>query len=234
MSNVCTESGEMESYDYLRECISNLENKNSDVGLAANLTSAADISLQGDDLDDVNLSNIDFNFMKIESLLLQSTEEFTNCTKSKEEKTKQDRSTDIGISHSIRHFNTMSLNFPNFSNSSNKESDDVTITVHNNESYIFDKDQYLERKKIGNYNSVKSYTENNTNTDSNINKDNSCTNQSVTSELKHEIKINNLELLDGDEQIQKCEQCDIWIVTWRVIRKITVLTVMKNLLDENI
>jgi len=214
MSNVCTESGEMESYDYLRECISNLENKNSEVGLAANLTAAADVGLQGDGLDDVNLSSIDFNFMKIESLLLQSTEEFTNCTKSKEEKTKQDRSTDVDVSQSIRHFDTMSLNFPNLSSSSNKESDNVTITVHNNES--FDKNQYLERKKIGSYNcSVKSCTENNTDTDSNINKDSSCTNRSVTSELKCEMKIDNLELSDGDEQIQKCEQC---LMTFRYKR----------------
>ncbi|KAG5334746.1 ZN676 protein, partial [Acromyrmex charruanus] len=201
--NVCMENGEMESYDYLRECISNLENKNSEVGLAANSTGVADISLQGDGLDDVNLNSIDFNFMKIESLFLQNTLDSTNCIKNEEEKTKQDRSIDVDISHSIQHFNTMSLNFSNFSNS--KDSDSIT-TVHNNDSYTFDKDHCLESKNIENYNcSVKLYTEN-IDTDSNVTKDVSNINQSI-SELKREIKVNNLELSDGDEQFQKCEQC---------------------------
>lgn len=203
---MCTENEEMESYDYLKECISNLENKISGVNLAATPTSATDIGLQGDGLDDVNLNSIDFNFMKNESLLLQpNTEESANCTKSKEDKTERDRSTNVSMSHSIRHFNIMNLSFPNFSNGSSKESDNIT-TVHNNESYTFDKNQCLEKKKIENYNcSVKSYIENNT--DFNISKSNGCINQKITSELKGKRKIDNLDLSDADEQVQKCEQC---------------------------
>ncbi|KYM79161.1 hypothetical protein ALC53_10325 [Atta colombica] len=202
------ENGEMESYDYLRECISNLENKNSEVGLAANSTGVTDISLQGDGLDDVNLNSIDFNFMKIESLFLQNTLDSTNCIKNEEEKTKQNSSIDVDISHSIQHFNTMSLNFSNFSNS--KDSDNITI-VHNNDSYTFNKDQCLENKNTENYNcSVKLYTEN-IDTDSNVTN----INQSIISELKREVKVNNLELLDGDEQFQKCEQC---LMTFRYKR----------------
>lgn len=208
MPNMCTENGtenELESYDYLRECMDNLESKNS--GLAAAPIHATDIGLQGDDLDDVNLNSIDF--MKIESLLLQNAEE---SAMSKEEKTK-DRSTDV--SHSIRHFNTMSLSFSSFSNCSSKESSDVTATV-NNESYTFGKDDCLERKKIENYDcSVKPYTGNNMDTNSNIDKGDDCINESVTSELKREIKIDNLELPNGNEQIQKCEQC---LMTFRYKR----------------
>ncbi|XP_071555513.1 uncharacterized protein [Temnothorax nylanderi] len=209
--NVGTENGEMDSYDYLRECIGSLESKNSEVGLVVAPTSATDIGLQGDDgLDDVNLNSIDF--MKIESLLLQNAEE---SAKSKEEKTK-DRSTDVSISHSSQHFNTMSLNFSNFSNCSSKESDDVTITVNSNEFCTSDKDQCLEGKKIGNYNcSVEPYAGNNMDSNSNIHKDDSCINQSVTSKLKREIKIGNLELSDGNEQMQKCEQC---LMTFRYKR----------------
>lgn len=204
MSNMCTENGEMESYDYLRECISNLENKNSGINLATTPMNATDIGLQGDGLDDINLNSIDFNFMKIESLLLQNIEESINCTKSKEDKTEQDKSTNISISHSIRHFNTMNLSFSNFSNGSSKESDNIT-TVNDNESYTFDKNQCLEKKKMDYNCSVKSYIENNT--DLNINKNNGYINQIITSELKGKTKIDNLELSDGDEQIQKCEQC---------------------------
>lgn len=213
MPSVCTENDEMESYDYLRECIGNLESKSSGIDLPANPTSAADISLQGDDgLDDVNLNSIDFNFMKIESLLLQGTEEPSNCTKSEEEEeAKQNVSGDVDIPHSP-HFNTMNLSFSNFSDSSGKESDNVATTIRNNESYTFDKDQSLEGKKATeNYNcSVKPYIESNTDTDSNINRGNSYdVIQSVTSELRREMKINNLELSDRDEQIQRCEQCQM-------------------------
>lgn len=207
MPNMCTETGNMESYDYLRECISSLESKSSGIGLAA--TSARDIDLQRDGLDDVNSSSIDF--MKIESLLRNAEE----SARSKDEKTERDKSTNINISHSIRHFDTIGLNCPNFSNCMDKESNDPATSVNNNESYTFDKDQHLERKKIGNYNcSVKSYTGNNIDTDSSINKD-SYINQNITSELKCEIKIDNLELSDSDEQIQRCKQC---LMTFRYKR----------------
>lgn len=192
---VCTETGDMESYDYLEDCIGKLSKNSS---LTAVSSCATDIGLQKDGLDDVNFNSIDF--MKIESLL-QNAEE---SAKSKEEKTKQDKSTDIRISHSIRHFSTMDC--PNFSNCSSKESDDVT--ANNNESYTFD--QCLGRKKTGSYNcSDKFYMENNIDTDSDINKDDSCIN--ITSELKHEAKIDNLELSDE----QKCEQC---LMTFRYKR----------------
>lgn len=201
MPNMCTETGDMESYDYLRECISNLESKNPGIGLTAVTTSARDIDLQRDGLDDVNSNSIDF--MKIESLL-QDAEE---STRSKDENTVQDRS-DINISHSVRHFDTMSLNSSNFSNCLSKELNDAATSINNNESYTFDKDQHLERKKIGNNNCcVESYTGNNIDTDSNINKYDSCINQNIKSKLKCETKSDNLDLLDGDEQIQRCEQC---------------------------
>ncbi|XP_036139106.1 zinc finger protein 431-like [Monomorium pharaonis] len=211
MSNVCTENNEIESYDYLRDCIGTLENKNSEVTLATT-PNTQDIGLQGDGLDDINLNNIDFNFMKIDSLLLHN-EESTNCTKSNEEKTKEDRSMDVSVSHSIRYFNTMS--FPNFVNDSSKESDSVT-SINNNEFYAFDKDQCLEKHKIESYNCpVKLNTENNTDTTFHINQSNNCINQNVTSELKYEIKIDNLELSNGNEQIQRCGQC---LMTFRYKR----------------
>ncbi|XP_011870272.1 PREDICTED: zinc finger protein 93-like isoform X2 [Vollenhovia emeryi] len=209
--NVCAANGEMESYDYLRDCISSLESKNpAGVGLTvAAPTNATDIVLRGDDLDDVNLSGIDF--MKIESLLLQSTEE-----PAKEERAK-DGSTDAGVPPSIRHFNTASLDFPNFPNCSSKESDNAATTVNTNESYTFGKDiQCLERKKMENYNcSAETYAENCTDTNSNINRDDSCLSQSITSDSGREVRIDNLQLADGEEPIQKCEQC---LMTFRYKR----------------
>ncbi|KAL6261496.1 hypothetical protein P5V15_006585 [Pogonomyrmex californicus] len=208
--NVCVENIEMENCDYLRECIDNLEIKNSDVNLVT--TNVAEIGLQTGCLDDVNLNSIDFNFMKIESLFLKNTEEPMNGIKSKKEKIKQDGLINDNILHSIQHFDTMNLNFSNFSNGSSKESDDTVTTVNNNESYIVDKDQ--ESKQTENYNcNIKLYTENNI--DSNISKDNNYINLNIISKLKDEIKINNLMLSNRDEQIQKCEQC---LMTFRYKR----------------
>ncbi|XP_070153379.1 zinc finger protein 737 isoform X2 [Polyergus mexicanus] len=212
--NICMENCEIRNYDYLEKCISNLENKDS--GVLQNTMNTTDIGLQ-DNLDDVNLNNIDFHFMKIENL--QNAEESKTCTKSKE--IRQKKSSDVNISYPIQNFNTVNLECNTFSCNLNKESNDI-ITVNKNESYTFNKNlttQCLEKKPIiENYNySTKLYIENNNgNIHPNINEDNNCINQNVTSR-KHGIKIDNppLELSDGNEQVQKCEQC---LMTFRYKR----------------
>ncbi|XP_072742803.1 uncharacterized protein [Anoplolepis gracilipes] len=217
--NICTENCEIGNYDYLEKCISNLENKDSGVSLPAIPTNTTDIGLQ-DNLDDVNLNNIDFHFMKIENLLLQNAEESKNCTKSKE--IKQEKSSDVNIAYSIQNFDTVNLDCNNFSCNLSKESDDI-ITINKNESYTFNKDpitQCLEKKPIiENYNySTKLYIENNNgNVNLNSSRDNNCISQNITSKLKHEIKTDNLSLESSDrnEQVQKCEQC---LMTFRYKR----------------
>lgn len=213
------ENCEIGNYDYLEKCISNLENKESEVSLPATPTSTTDIGLQ-DNLDDVNLNNIDFHFMKYENLLLQNVEESKNCIKSKE--IKQEKSSDVNISYSIQNFDTVNLDCNTFSFNSKKESDNIT-TINKDESYTFNEDlttQCLGRKPIiGNYNySTKLYVKNNNgNVHLNVNEDSSCINQNVTSKLKHGIRIDNLPLepSDGNEQLQKCEQC---LMTFRYKR----------------
>jgi len=204
---VCTDNSDIENYDYLRECITNFENKDSGVSLSAS-TNTTDIGLQGDSLDDVNLNSNDFNFMKIENLL-QNTQESENCMKSEE--TKQKKSIDVNVS--IENFDTVNLSynaFSNFSNNLSKQSDDVT-TINNSESYTFNKNvtiQYVEKNptRIEKYNCfIKLH---NNNKDFIVKKDNSIS-QNVRSELISEIKKDTLELVDGNEQIQKCEQCQM-------------------------
>ncbi|KAL0100840.1 hypothetical protein PUN28_019313 [Cardiocondyla obscurior] len=198
--NVCNEN-EIESYNYLKEYISNLESKNSGNSLTVTSTSATDIGLQTDSLDDVNLNSIDF--MKIESLLLQNNEE---SIKNEEDKIKQNKLINVITLPSDQHFNTMSLNF---SNCLNKESDDITTTINTNESYTFGKTQCLEKKEIENHDSsAKSCKENGAEMNSSIRKDDS-TRYNITSDLKHKINVDNLELSDGQDQIQKCEQCSM-------------------------
>ncbi|KAM0725991.1 Zinc finger protein 676 [Formica fusca] len=214
--NICMENCEIRNYDYLEKCISNLENKDS--GVLQNTMNTTDIGLQ-DNLDDVNLNNIDFHFMKIENLLLQNAEESKNCTKSKE--IRQEKSSDVNISYSIQNFNTVNLECNTFSCNLNKESNDI-ITINKNESYTLNKNlttQCLEKKPIiENYNySTKLHIENNNgNVHPNTNEDNSCINQNVISK-KHGIRIDNppLEPSDGNEQVQKCEQC---LMTFRYKR----------------
>ncbi|XP_029669155.1 zinc finger protein 724-like isoform X2 [Formica exsecta] len=214
--NICMENCEIRNYDYLEKCISNLENKDS--GVLQNTMNTTDVGLQ-DNLDDVNLNNIDFHFMKIENLLLQNAEESKNCIKSKE--IRQEKSSDVNISYSIQNFNTMNLECNTFSCNLNKESNDI-ITINKNESYTLNKNlttQCLEKKPIiENYNySTKLHIENNNgNVHPNTNEDNSCINQNVISK-KHGIRIDNplLEPSDGNEQVQKCEQC---LMTFRYKR----------------
>ncbi|XP_029172558.1 zinc finger protein 724-like [Nylanderia fulva] len=212
--NICMENCEIGSYDYLEKCISNFENKESGINLSINTTTNTDIGLQ-DNLDDVNLNNIDFHFMKIENLLLQNAEESESCLKNK--KIKQEKSSDV---ISIPNFDTVNLDCNTFSCNSNKESDEI-ITTNKDESYTFNKDlttQCLERKPIiGNYNySIKLCIENNQNVQLNVNEDSSCTSQNVTSKLKQEIKIDNLSLEPSNgNEVQKCEQC---LMTFRYKR----------------
>lgn len=221
--NMYTESSEIENYDYLRECIGNLESKESGVNLSATSTSISDIGLQGNSLDDVNLSNIDFNFIKIENLLLQNIEESDNCTKNKE--VKQEKPVDIDIPDSVENFDTVSLDYNTFSNFPNNtiklKSGDASTVIDNNDSHTFDKDltaQYPETKQSAEfYNcSIKpSTTDNNGDINSNTDKDSNCTKQTILSELKHGIKIDNLEQSDVDGQVQTCEQC---LMTFRYKR----------------
>lgn len=220
-----TENGEIENYDYIRECISNLESKDSGVNLSSTSTGASDISLQGNSLDDVNLGNIDFNFIKIENLLLQNVEESENCAKSKE--VKQEKSAGIDIPDSIEDFDTVSLGYNTFSNFSDsnsvKQSDDVSTVTSNNESHAFDKDltsQCLETEQHpeGQFHDcpVKPVAEdNNGDVSSNAGKDSDCAKRTVSSEAKHGIKVDNVEQSDGDGQVQTCEQC---LMTFRYKR----------------
>ncbi|XP_014470015.1 PREDICTED: zinc finger protein 595-like [Dinoponera quadriceps] len=223
--NMYTENGEMENYDYLRECINNLESKDSGVNVSATSTSTLDIGLQGNSLDDVNLSNIDFNFIKIENLLLQNVEESEICAKNKE--VKQEKSADIDIPDSIGNFDTVSLGYNTFSNFSNsnsiKPSNDVSTAINNDESHTFDKDLTAQfngsetKQTVEFYNcSVKPFTkkDNNDNINSSTDKDSNCT-KPVSSELKHGVKVDNLEQSDVDGQVQKCEQC---LMTFRYKR----------------
>lgn len=210
ISNVCTESNEIESYDYLRECIDNLENKDSGISLS-NSTGTPDIDLPGNSLDDVNLNNIDFNFIKIENLLLQNAEESENYTKSKEVK-QEKLLTAVNISDSIESFDAVSLSyntFSNFSSNSSRESDDISMAINNDEPHTFDIDETIqcqETKTVESYNySTKFVTENsNGDINSNVDKDSNYAKQSILLESKHEIKIDDLEPSDG---VQKCEQC---------------------------
>lgn len=215
---MCTETSEIESYDYLRECIGNLENKDSGVGLSA-ATVTTDIGLQGNSLDDVTLNNLDFNFMKIENLFLHNAEESENyITKSKE--IKLEKLTAVSISDSIESFDTASLGytFSNFSSNSSRESDDISMAINNNEPHMFNIDERIQcqETKTEDYNYTTEFlTENiNNNGDinSNIDKDSSCIKQNISSELKHEIKTDNLEL---SNEVQKCEQC---LMTFRYKR----------------
>lgn len=206
------ENCETGNYDYLEKCISNLENKDS--GIRSSAIPTNDIDLQ-DNLDDVNLNNIDFHFMKIENLLLQNAEESKHCTKSKE--IKQKKSSDINISYSIQNFDTVNLDCNTFSYNLNK--DDITTISKNESDTLKLTTQCLEKKPIlENYNySTKLHIENNKSIYPDINKDNNCINQNVISKLKHEIRINNLSLKPSDrnEQVQKCQQC---LMTFRYKR----------------
>lgn len=220
-----TENGEIENYDYLRECINNLESKDSGVNLSATSTGTLDIGLQGNSLDDVNLSNIDFNFIKIENLLLQNVEESENCTKNK--KVKQEKPVDINIPDSVENFDTVSRGYNTFSNLSNsnsvKLSDDISTVTSNNESHISYKDltaqcsekEQCPERRFSNC-PVNSLTkDNNSDINSNIDRDSNCTKQIISSELKHGIKIDNFEQSDVDGQVQTCEQC---LMTFRYKR----------------
>lgn len=208
---MCAYNGEMENYDYLRECIDNFENKDSGVSLSAS-TNTTDIGLQGDSLDDVNLNSIDF--MKIENLLLQNSQESENCIKNEE--TKQEKSTDVSVSSSVENFNTINLSyntFSNFSNDLSKQSDDVTA-INNSDSYTFNKNlttQCVEgnQSQVEKYNCFIKLHTNNKDTNFIANKDNNSVSPNVRSELIPEIKNNTLELLDRNEQTQKCEQCQM-------------------------
>lgn len=212
--NICMENCEIGNYDYLEKCIDNLENKDSGINSSAIPTNTADIDLQ-DNLDDVNLNNIDFHFMKIENLLLQNAEESKPCAKSKE------KSSEVNISGSIKNFDTVNLDCDTFSCNLSKESDGTT--VNKNESDTFSKDlmiQCSEKKPIiENFNySTKLHKNNNKQTYSNVNEDNNCVkNRNVISKLKHGIRVDNLSLKpsDGNEQVQKCEQC---LMTFRYKR----------------
>ncbi|XP_011150604.1 zinc finger protein 93-like isoform X2 [Harpegnathos saltator] len=191
MPNMYAENSEIENYDYLRECIGHLESKDPGVNFSVTSTSTSDIGLQGNSLDDVNLSNIDFNFIKIENLLLQNVEESEHGTKNKE--VKQEKSMDINISDSIENFDTVSLGynaFSNFSDNSIKQSDDLSTVINNNECYTFNKDLTAQ-----------------------------CTDIKQTTEfyncsIKPLTKDNN-EQSDVDEQVQTCEQC---LMTFRYKR----------------
>ncbi|XP_020300733.1 zinc finger protein 91-like isoform X2 [Pseudomyrmex gracilis] len=214
--NMCTNS-EMENYDYLQERIS--ENKYSGVSLLpGTLISTTDIGLQEGNLDDdVNFNTIDFNFLKIENMLLQDAEESENFTKAN--KIKQELLlVSAATSNSIEDFDTMSLKYNTFSNflsTSNKESNDITITMNTNKVYslkdlttqCFKKTQSVENNDF----STEFHTENNQdvdlNTDSNMNKDYNCVRQNVASKFEHGINIDCSKQSNKNEQLQKCEQC---------------------------
>lgn len=207
----------MQNYEYLRECIGNLENKDSGVGSSTTSNGTSDIGLQGNSLDDVNLTNIDFNFMKIENLLLPTAEESVDCISNR--RVKQEKSTDTSSSDSIKHFGTASLNYNTFSNNINEVPHDMTID--NDESRIFNKEATVQclgtEQMMKYYNCSSKFFVDNNNEDinSNVDKHVSCVKQNIRSELKHGIKIDSQGLSEGDGQVQRCEQC---LMTFRYKR----------------
>ncbi|XP_011350210.1 zinc finger and SCAN domain-containing protein 12 isoform X2 [Ooceraea biroi] len=172
--NMCVETGEMESCDYLRDCINNFENKDSRINLPATSMGTLATSLEGSNLEDVNLINIDFNFMKIENMFVQNTEESENIRSKREEK--QEKSMDINISGLIENLDKTSRSCNTFSNFWRGESYGVTKLVNNDD--------------------------NNEDVDLNANKDN-CTSENVASELKLGTKIDN-QLADEVQKCEQC------------------------------
>lgn len=201
---MCMENNETENYDCLRECIINLENKNSGINSTIS-PSIFDIGIRRNNLDYVNtdFDNADFNFMEMENFLLQNAERLENNTKN--ERIRQGKVVDV-ISDSSENLDTVTWSydiFTNFSSDSNKEydvipQDNVPISINKitekdsneNKPHIFNKNlsiQYPEIARVtGNYDCpIK---------------------QNVSSRL-NEITINKLKISDRDEQVSKCEQC---------------------------
>jgi len=129
-ANICIETSKIKNCDYFQECINNLKSKDSKVNLLITPMSISDISLEESNLDDINLINMDFNFMRIENLFVQNAEEFGKHTSKKEEKQKEN-SMDINSSGSIGNSNSINTNCNIFMNFWRKESNYVVKIINN-------------------------------------------------------------------------------------------------------
>jgi KRAB domain-containing zinc finger protein len=217
-ANICMETSKIKNCNYLQECVSNL--KDSKVNLLITPMSTSDISLERSNLDDINLININFNFMSIENSFVQNAEEFGKCTSKKEEKQKEN-SIDINSSESTGSSNSVNTNCNIFVNFWRKESNYITKII-NNGKFLSNRDLIIQcshRKQIIDYYDyfTNFFTDNDIDNDKDIdqntNKNNNCISQNVTSGLKLGIRIEN-QLRNG-QQIQKCGQC---LMTFRYKR----------------
>jgi len=87
-----------------------LKNKDSKVNLLIIAMSTSDISLEWSNLDDINLINMDFNFIRTEKLLfIQNAEEFEKCTNKKEDK-QNENLMNINFSKSTENFDSINTN----------------------------------------------------------------------------------------------------------------------------
>lgn len=207
---VCMESSEMESRDYLRGS-SDIDNKDCRVNSSAAATS--DISL-----DDDNLINIDFNFMKTENLFVRDNVEVPEKYTSRKQE-KRDESMHISAPDSIESYDRAgpsSNMFPIFRRKTRSDVTSATSTASSTaEPRASGRDpiaRSTQRKQMLEYSDCsrrnpKFLTDNTDDVDLDESNDNEGTRQTVASEVKLETRIGDHP--ENGDPIHRCEQCDM-------------------------